>query len=184
MEWTIPGTTLQGDRANVEASIRQIESMFLGGGMIRSQMAALSGVEAHDIQNWVKRGFLTSPAQKRYSCSQFCRIVTINMLRSAMTMEKICGLLSYVNGRLDDESDDVIDDAMLYFMFLRLAARARHLGGHQSWEDAFDAIFDGFQEKIPGTRERIEQVLRIMLTAWIGIQTVRQAERMLMELQA
>ncbi len=183
MEWTIPGTALRGERADVEASIRQIQGMFLGGGMIRSQMAQVSGVEAHDIQNWVKRGFLPSPVNKRYNCEQFCRIVTINMLRSAMPMEKICSLLSYVNGRLDDESDDLIDDTALYFMFLRLAARARHIGGTQNWEEALEVVFENFQERIPGTRERIEIVLRIMLTAWIGVQTIRQADRMLMELK-
>ena len=35
MEWTIPGTVLTGPREDVEATIRQIEGMFLGGGMIR-----------------------------------------------------------------------------------------------------------------------------------------------------
>ncbi len=183
MEWTIPGTALRGDRADVEASIRQIQGMFLGGGMIRSQMAQATGVEAHDIQNWVKRGFLSNPKNKRYSCQQFCRIVTINMLRSAMPMEQICSLLSYVNGRLDDESDDLINDTDLYFMFLRLAARARHIGGEECWEEALEKVFAGFRERVPGTRQRIEEVLRIMLTAWIGVQTIRQAGRMLAQLK-
>ena len=182
MEWTIPGTVLTGPREDVEYSIRQIEGMFLGGGMIRSQLASVSGVEAHDIQNWVKRGFLSSPVNKRYSCSQFCRIVTINMLRTAMPMEKICSLLRYVNGRLDDESDDLIDDTVLYFMFLRLASRARHIGGTKTWEEALEEILGDYAEPIPGAKERIDKVLRIMLTAWIGVQTIRQADKMLTQL--
>ena len=182
MEWTIPGTVIRGPRSDMEASIRQIEGMFLGGGMIRSQMASVSGVEAYDIQNWVKRGFLSSPVKKRYSCNQFCRIVTINMLRSAMPMEKICSLLSYVNGELDDESDDIIDDTVLYFMFLRLAARARHIGGTDSWDEAIADILGDYAEPVPGAKERIDQVLRIMLTAWIGVRTIQRAEQMLSEL--
>ena len=184
MEWTIPGTAIQGSRADVEGCIRRIEGMFLGGGMIRSQLASVSGVEAHDIQNWVKRGFLPSPVNKRYSCNQFCRIVTINMLRSAMTMDKICSLLTYVNGELDDESDDLIDDTVLYFMFLRLAARARHIGGRDSWDEAIADILKDYVEPVPGAKQRIDQVLRIMLTAWIGVQTIRRAEQMLIELEA
>ena len=183
MEWTIPGTAIRGIRSDVEASIRQIEGMFLGGGMIRSQMASVSGVEAHDIQNWVKRGFLSSPVKKRYSCNQFCRIVTINMLRSAMPMDRICSLLSYVNGTLDDESDDIIDDTVLYFMFLRLAARARHIGGTDSWDTAIAEILSDYDEPIPGAKERIDKVLRIMLTAWIGVRTIQKAEQMLSELK-
>ena len=183
MEWTIPGTAIQGSRADVEGCIRRIEGMFLGGGMIRSQLASVSGVEAHDIQNWVKRGFLPSPVNKRYSCNQFCRIVTINMLRSAMTMDKICSLLTYVNGELDDESDDLIDDTVLYFMFLRLAARARHIGGRDSWDEAIADILSTYDEPIPGAKKRIDQVLRIMLTAWIGVRTIQKAEQMLIELR-
>ena len=183
MEWTIPGTAIQGSRADVEGCIRRIEGMFLGGGMIRSQLASVSGVEAHDIQNWVKRGFLPSPVNKRYSCNQFCRIVTINMLRSAMTMDKICSLLTYVNGELDDESDDLIDDTVLYFMFLRLAARARHIGGRDSWDEAIADILKNYDEPIPGAKKRIDQVLRIMLTAWIGVRTIQKAEQMLSELR-
>ena len=183
MEWTIPGTALRGLRDDVEASIRQIEGMFLGGGMIRSQMASVSGVEAYDIQNWVKRGFLSNPVNKRYSCNQFCRIVTINMLRSAMTMDKICSLLTYINGELDDESDDLIDDTVLYFMFLRLAARARHIGGKDSWEVAIADILKDYVEPVPGAKKRIDQVLRIMLTAWIGVRTIQKAEQMLLELK-
>ena len=183
MEWTIPGTALVGQREDVEATIRRIEGMFLGGGMIRSQLASVSGVEAHDIQNWVKRGFLPSPVKKRYSMEQFCRIVTINMLRTAMPMDKICSLLAYVNGRLDDESDDLIDDTVLYFMFLRLAARAEHIGGKDNWDIAIADILKDYDEPIPGAKHRIDQVLRIMLTAWIGVQTIRRAEQMLSELE-
>ena len=183
MEWTIPGTVIRGPRSDVEASIRQIEGMFLGGGMIRSQMASVSGVEAHDIQNWVKRGFLSNPVNKRYSCNQFCRIVTINMLRSAMTMDKICSLLTYINGELDDESNDLIDDTVLYFMFLRLAARARHIGGTESWDTAISDILKDYVEPVPGAKKRIDQVLRIMLTAWIGVRTIQKAEQMLVELR-
>ncbi len=183
MEWTIPGTVLTGPREDVEHSIRQIEGMFLSGGMIRSQMASVSGVEAHDIQNWVKRGFLSSPVNKRYSINQFCRIVIINMLRTAMPMEQICSLLGYVNGKLDDESDDLIDDTVLYFMFLRLASRARHIGGRNNWEAALTDILRDYAEPIPGAKERIDQVLRIMLTAWIGVQTIRRAGQMLAELK-
>ena len=182
MEWTIPGTVLKGPREDVEGSIRQIEGMFLAGGIVRSQVAAVTGLEAHAVQNWVQRGFLSSPVGKRYSCRQFCRIAIINMLKTAMPMEKICGLLSYVNGRLDDESDDLIDDTTLYFMFLRLASQARHIGGSRSWDEVIPEILSNYQEPVPGARERIDKVLRIMLTAWIGVRIIQQADQMLANL--
>lgn len=182
MDWTIPGTVLKGPREDVESSIRQIEGMFLAGGMVRSQMASVTGLEAHAVQNWVKRGFLSNPVAKRYSLRQFSRIAIINMLKGVMPMEKICGLLQYINGELDDESDDLIDDTLLYFMFLRLAAQARHIGGDRSWDDVIQEILASYQEPVPGAKERIDKVLRIMLTAWIAACTMRQAEQMLSEL--
>ena len=100
-----------------------------------------------------------------------------------MTMDKICSLLTYVNGELDDESDDLITDTKLYFMFLRLAARARHIGGTESWDTTIADILKDYVEPVPGAKKRIDQVLRIMLTAWIGVQTIRKAELMLAELK-
>ena len=183
MEWTIPGTVLTGPREDAESSIRQIEGMFLAGGIVRSQVSAVTGLESHMIQNWVKRGFLSNPVNKRYSCRQFCRIAIINMLKTTLPLERICSLLSYVNGRLDDESDDLIDDTVLYFMFIRLAARARHIGGNQSWDEVLAQILAEYEEPVPGARERIEKVLKIMLTYWIAVQTAHQADLMMEALE-
>ena len=182
MQWTIPGTLITGSRENVEASIRQIEGMFLGGGMIRSQVAQVTGVEPHDIQNWVKRGFLSPPQQKRYNMEQVCRLLIINMLKGALPLEQICSLISYINGSLTDESDDIIDDAVLYFKFVSLAARARHIGGSKEWSEAIGEVMENYAEPFPGAREKVTKVLRIMLTAWIASQLRDQTNRMITEL--
>ena len=182
MEWTIPGTVLTGSREDVAGSIRQIEGMFLGGGMIRSQLASVSGVEPHDIQNWVKRGFLSSPVNKRYSLNQFCRIVTINMLRSALPMDKICSLLTYVSGRLDDESDDLIDDSKLYFLFVHLAGNYATMHNPVGRDAAIEFALKDYREPVAGAKERVEKVLRVMLTAWAAAQLHDAAEKMVAEL--
>lgn len=179
MDWTIPGTVLIGPRNDVESSIRQIQGMFLAGGIARSQVAAVTGLESYAVQNWVKRGFLSNPVGKRYSLSQFCRIATINMLKNAMSLERITSLLAYVNGDLADESDDLIDDSVLYFMFLRLASQARHIGGSRSWDEVIPEILADYAEPVPGAKERIDQVLRVMLTAWIAVRTLQEAENMM-----
>ena len=109
-KWTLPGTMIQLDRSEVGQIGKVFDSMFLTGGMTLSQVCSLTGLEAYMVQNWVKRGFLTSPVGKRYSLRQLCRILNINMLRGAMPIERICQLLGYVNGDLSDESDDMIDE--------------------------------------------------------------------------
>ena len=134
MNWTLPGTTLEGLRSNADRTDGLFQSMFLAGGMVLSQVASITGLEPYTIQNWVKRGFLTPPKNKRYDMEQVCRIININMLKGALPLEQTCSLLSYINGALDDESDDLIDDTRLYFMFVRLAARARDMEDRQQWE--------------------------------------------------
>lgn len=184
MEWTIPGTVLTGSREDVAGSIRQIEGMFLGGGMIRSQLASVSGVEPHDIQNWVKRGFLSSPVNKRYSLNQFCRIVTINMLRSALPMDKICSLLTYVSGRLDDESDDLIDDKTLYFAFLEVAAQFRGLAeDREALHQCIEERLADYREPYPGAKDRVVQALTVMIIAWVSSLLRAMAEKRLREMQ-
>ena len=50
MEWTIPGTVLSATVGQVRQTQEKIASMFLGGGMVLSQVAAVTGLEPHTIQ--------------------------------------------------------------------------------------------------------------------------------------
>ena len=147
-----------------------------------SQVASITGLEPYIIQNWVKRGFLSPPQSKRYSLRQLCRILSINMLKGVLPMERICGMLAYINGQLDDEGDDIIDDSQLYFMFVKLAAHARELDQTGAWKAAIDRVLQDYQEPIPGARERIARVLRIMLIAYVAARMKEEAEGLLTEL--
>ena len=93
MNWTIPGTTLTDRRENADHVDEMFHSMFLAGGMVLSQVSSITGLEAYTIQNWVKRGFLAPPKNKRYDLEQVCRIITINMLKGALPLEKICSMM-------------------------------------------------------------------------------------------
>lgn len=184
MNWTIPGTVLTAPRAEASHIEEQFHAMFFGGGMVLSQVSAITGLENYIIQNWVKRGFLTKPENKRYSLRQLCRIININMLKSVLPLERICSMLSCVNGQLDDESDDTIDDSRLYFMFVRLAARSKELYREDTREAVLDQELSGYAEPVPGARERVRQALRVMLTAWLAARMTQEAEHMLQQLEA
>ena len=183
MNWTIPGTTLEANRSDVDRIDSLFHSMLLAGGLTLGQVASITGLEAYAIQNWVKRGFLSPPQNRRYNLEQLCLIITINMLKGALTLEQICSLLGYINGDLADDSDDIIDDAILYFMFVKLAARARHIGGDQNWETALEDATADYIEPYPGAKDRIIQVLRVMLTAWISSRLQAQVSDMVSKLQ-
>ena len=182
MNWIIPGTTLEDHRANADRIENLFSSMFLAGGLTLSQVATVTGLESHTVQNWVKRGFLPSPRGKRYDMAQVCRIINMNMLKGTLQLEQVCSLMTYLNGRLEDESDDLVDDAKLYFMFVRLAARARQVGGDKEWEEALQEITSDYAEPVPGARDKLIRVLRIMLTVWAANTLRTAAEKMIGEL--
>ena len=183
MEWQLPGTVLKLPREDAGRMEEIFSTMFLAGGLVLSQVAELTGLEPHTVQNWVKRGFLTPPVRKRYSLRQLCRILNINAFKGILSMERICGMLRYVNGKLDDDSDDIIDDSKLYFMFAGLAARIRELSDAQAYESSVKAVLAEYTETVSGNRERVEKVLRIMLTAYAAARMQQRAESMLTEIE-
>ena len=182
MQWTIPGTTLTGRRSDADRTDGLFQSMFLAGGLTLSQVSSITGLEPYTIQNWVKRGFLASPVNKRYDMEQVCRLININILKGTMPLEQIIQLMAYLNGDLADESDDLVDDTMLFFLFVKLAARARYIGGTQTWDDALIQVTEDYKEPIPGAREKLIKVLKVMLTVWCANSLKAQAEKMILEL--
>ena len=182
MEWILPGTVLKAEAEEASGVESLFAPMFLAGGMVLSQVSSITGLEPYIIQNWVKRGFLSPPQNKRYTLRQLCRILNINMLKGVLPMERVCAMLGYINGQLDDDSDDTIDDSRLYFMFVRLAAHAKQIDQNQAWQEAIDRVLQAYDEPIPGARDRIAQVLRIMLIAYIAARMKEQAETLLTEI--
>lgn len=181
MEWTLPGTVLSVDADRPQAAEEVFSSLFLAGGLVLSQVTQVTGLEPYIIQNWVRRGFLAPPKQRKYTRRQLSRILMINALKSTLSIEQICKLLSYINGALDDEGDDTIDDTELYGAFVLVAGSVQK-HGLTSESEMNCLIADGlkdYKESIPGAKERIEQALRIMITAWRAAQLQTKAQSMM-----
>lgn len=181
MEWTLPGTVLSVDADRPQAAEEVFSSLFLAGGLVLSQVTQVTGLEPYIIQNWVRRGFLAPPKQRKYTRRQLSRILMINALKSTLSIEQICKLLSYINGALDDEGDDTIDDTELYGAFVLVAGSVQK-HSLTSESEMNRLIADGlkdYKESIPGAKERIEQALRIMITAWRAAQLQTKAQSMM-----
>lgn len=181
VEWTLPGTVLSVDADRPQAAEEVFSSLFLADGLVLSQVTQVTGLEPYIIQNWVRRGFLAPPKQRKYTRRQLSRILMINALKSTLSIEQICKLLSYINGALDDEGDDTIDDTELYGAFVLVAGSVQK-HGLTSESEMNRLIADGlkdYKESIPGAKERIEQALRIMITAWRAAQLQTKAQSMM-----
>ena len=128
MSACFPGTVIETSKLEDGASRTLFAGIFAGGGIALSQVSSMTGLEPHVIQNWVKRGFVSPPQRRVYSSRQFARIAIINMLRQTMQIEHITALLSYINGSLSDESDDLIPDDELYHRYVDAAATLESSG--------------------------------------------------------
>lgn len=142
----------------------------------------ITGLEPYAVQNWVKRGFLAPPVKKKYNRRQLSRIIIINMLKTALPMESICRILSYVNGQLDDESDDIIDDSVMYLIFLRLAAATGTPGLPGDCRRPWTLCCLVIRSPAPGPGTGWADALEVMLTAWFSSQLQKQAAEQMQQL--
>ena len=172
----LPGTTIEIAVPNAEAAKSFLDNAFICGGLMMSQVARLTGLEPYIIQNWVKRGFLPPPQKKLYTKRQFCRIAIINMLRETMQIERITGLLSYINGRLDDESDDIVDDSDLYFYYISAICEIKNVVTKYLDDEADLA---NFKEPFPGGKKRLVKVLAVMINAHLAAVMKKRADDIL-----
>lgn len=182
MIYKLPGTTIE---AKLERGVSNVilGNIFMTGGLMMSQVSQLTGLESYIIQNWVKRGYLSSPNNKLYSRRQFCRIVTINMLKDSLQLETISKLLSYINGVLNDESDDIIDDSNLYDMYIDVLAELNGRVDDESLEKAIIGVLKDYIEPYVGAKKRLSKVLKTMFLANKAVELKKQAEMILAELE-
>ena len=182
MQWKLPGTVLDGQTEKAEEVLTTFSAMYLAGGLQLGQVSAITGLEPYIIQNWVRRGYLSPPVNKKYSLNQLCRILNINLLRFCFPLEKIRTLLTYINGRLDEESDDLIDDSTLYGLFVYLAAEVKN--PHCDLETSIQKALENLPERMPGANERIQKVLKAMLFAWISGELSQKANELTNEMES
>lgn len=165
---TLPGTTIEVDDSRFADGGVILESLFLAGGLTLAQVSQLTGLEPHAVQNWVKRGFLPPPRDRRYNKDQFCRLALINMLRGCLRLDQVTALLSYLNGSLAKESDDIIPDSALYIYVLRLAlwAEREPLADRAAWAAKCREVLFDYQGPDPAAKDKVAQGLRVILTAY------------------
>ncbi len=166
MSTTFPGTTIEVPKLEEGSSKLLFDGIFATGGITLSQVSIMTGLEPYLIQNWVKRGFLTSPVGRVYSKEQFARIVIINMLRDVLQIDKICSLIHVIAGVPTDKSDDLISDDELYHRYVNLlASNELNISDKQAVISAAEKASEDFAEPVPGARKQLVRILTAMVYA-------------------
>ena len=175
-----PGTTIETSDLQKGSSRVLFDGIFATGGITLSQVSVMTGLEPYLIQNWVKRGFVTSPQNRVYSCDQFARIIIINMLRDSLQIEKICNLIRVICGPTDSKADDLISDVELYHRYVDMISDSTiNFNDEESVIEASVKAADGFVENRDGEKKQLEKILQVMLYAYAATKLRSRSESIL-----
>lgn len=182
MRTLLPGTTLPLPAGAEIDAFGALEPVFAisGGGLLLSQVAEMTGLEPTTIQNWVKRGWVSNPVNKKYDTFQVARILLINLLRPAMRLEDIVRLLQYINGRVDDRTDDIIPEPQLYSLLCRCILQIQETP--QTGPDELSALVQDqlrhYRGPVPDAPQRLSCALSIMLLNVLAALLMQRANRL------
>ena len=178
----LPGTLIETGMLSEGDSRKIFDNIFSCGGLMLSQVCNMTGLEAHTVQNWVKRRFVSSPKGKMYDVDQFSRLVIINMLKQSQPLDSIEKLLSYINGDLADKTDDMITDSELYHLFVSLLIKLNGWGDIANALSYAEEVTSQYTEPAPGARKRLCRVLVIMTHSYYSSELRKHAELLMCEL--
>ena len=166
----VPGTTLKYSPAARENAFSLVLPVLEAtGGLTLSQLSKLTGLEGTTIQNWIKRGWVSSAKSKKYSEKQVVRILLINMLRGAMKLDDIARIMSFINGDVEDTTDDIISDINLYNLLCRIIFTAEETDAYSPTKirkiiDHEQALYSEFITD----SAKLSQAVYVMVLAYVS----------------
>ena len=183
----IPGTKLKkSDMGNVTGLEFLSKVFYISEGVMLSQIREVSGIDGSTLQNWTKRGWVANARLKKYNIDQVAHILIINMLRSCIQLDHIAFLLQYINGKIDDTSDDIIRDSVLYDYICRIldALTRQDVASKASIKEVIREQIASYEETMEGARDRLANALEIIVTAYYAALIKRSSDEMLATLMS
>ena len=183
----IPGTKLnKSDMGNVTGLEFLSKVFYISEGVMLSQIREVSGIDGSTLQNWTKRGWVANARLKKYNIDQVAHILIINMLRSCIQLDHIAFLLQYINGKIDDASDDIIRDSVLYDYICRIleTLTRKDVATKASITEVIRDQISDYKEAMTGARDRLANALEIIVTAYYAALIKRSSDEMLANLMS
>ena len=184
-ENTIPGTILDRYAMGDVTGMEFLSKIFyISDGVMLSQIREVSGIDGSTLQNWTKRGWVANSKLKKYDMNQVAHILIINMLRSCMQLDKIAFLIQYINGKVDDRSDDIIEDSVLYDYICKIldTLMSYEVCSLGSIRGAIEDVTEDYTETIVGAKIRLTNALEIIVVAYYASLIKGYADTMLNDL--
>ena len=183
----IPGTKhAKSDMGNVTGLEFLSKVFYISEGVMLSQIREVSGIDGSTLQNWTKRGWVANARLKKYNIDQVAHILIINMLRSCIQLDHIAFLLQYINGKIDDTSDDIIRDSVLYDYICRIleTLTRKDVATKASITEVIRDQISDYKEAMTGARDRLANALEIIVTAYYAALIKRSSDEMLANLMS
>ena len=178
----IPGTKLlRAEMGNVTGLEFLSKVFYISDGVMLSQIREVSGIDGSTLQNWTKRGWVANAKLKKYNIDQVAHILIINMLRSCIQLDRIALLLQYINGNVDDLSDDIVRDSVLYDYICRVLDRLmqRDACSMSTIKDVIADVISDYEEVRAGARGRLANAMEIIIVAYYANLIKHRSDEML-----
>ncbi|MBO4979329.1 MAG: DUF1836 domain-containing protein [Clostridia bacterium] len=176
----IPGTILKkSDMGNVTGLEFLSKIFYISDGVMIAEIRRISGLDTSTLQNWTKRGWLENSKLKRYDIDQVAHILIINMLRSCMQLDRIAFLIRYINGSVNDRSDDIICYSRLYDYVCRILERLTDDTPVQNIRACIEETIEDYEEKVTGARKRLSKGLEIIVVAYYAVLLKQRSDHLL-----
>ena len=161
----IPGTTVKF--TDDDDSFSLFKNMInVTNGLHLNQICQITDLQTSTIQNWVKRGYVPHPVNKKYYDRHLARILLISSLRECMKIEDIGELMFLINGDADDVSDDIVSEEALYNYF---ALAIKRLDINSVTPDVIDSTLNSIlAEAQAGHRRELLQAIKVMIYSFLS----------------
>lgn len=182
MNATFPGTVVERQGKSAGEFLSGL--FFATKGLMLQQVREITGLDTPVIQNWVNRGWVQKPVEKRYSANHLARIMLINMLRPAAKLEHIARILAFINGDADDSADDIIPESLLYTYVCDIldCADFETVLTDTALTPMIEERIGAYVEPFPGAREKLTAGIRLILIYYAAVVVKVRADRILSEL--
>lgn len=176
MKKLIPGTHKVLEKE--DAFQEYIDFIKLTNGLSLSQVCSIASLDAYTIQNWVKRGYVANPVNKKYYEKQLARILMINSLKDAMKIEEIADLMILINGDVEDESDDLISESDLYSLLVKVMY---NIQDDYNIKETINQVLKKEVKRVD--KKKLSLVLEIMAHGYIASRHRQRANQYLLEIK-
>lgn len=184
MKAYFPGTLVERNGRSAEEFMTGVFSVTKG--LMLAQVREITGLDTPAIQNWINRGWVQKPVDKRYGENQVARIIMINMLRDVMKLDRIAALLSYTNGEAENTQKHVITDARLYCILCSIldCVDFETVLSEEAFENVVERAVANTAEPFYGARSQLLRGIRIILTYYASSIVKKRADRLYEQVQA